>query len=106
MKKDINLSGVSPQTWARTIIMILALVNQFLLILGKQAIPYVEEDVYTFISMIASAVSTLWVWWKNNSFSVSAQEGDKVMKGIEEFGEMPYLEKIFPNTTDHYHGVG
>jgi SPP1 family holin len=106
MKKEIDLSGVTPQTWARTIIMILALVNQFLMIFGKEQIPFAEDSIYQFISMIATAVSTLWVWWKNNSFSKSAQEGDKVMKGIEEFGELPYLEKIFPNTTDHYHGVG
>lgn len=105
MKKDINFSGVTPQTWARTIIMILALVNQFLLILGKQAIPYVEEDVYTFISMIASAVSTLWVWWKNNSFSESAQVGDVVMKDLE--SPIEYIEKANqPDTDHHYYGVG
>lgn len=105
MKKKINLEGVTPETWARTIIMILALVNQFLMIFGKEQIPFAEDSIYQFISMIATAVSTLWVWWKNNSFSVSAQDGDRVMKALES-GELEYTEKTNPHTTDHYHGVG
>lgn len=105
MKKKINFSGVSPETWARTIILFLALVNQILAILGKGQIEIAENDIYQICTLVFTTVSTLWAWWKNNSFSQSAQDGDAVMKALES-GELEYTVKAEPHTTDHYHGVG
>lgn len=105
MKKKINFSGVSPETWARTIILFLALVNQILAILGKGQIEIAENDIYQICTLVFTTVSTLWAWWKNNSFSISAQDGDAVMKSLES-GEIPYVEKANQPDTDHHHEVG
>jgi SPP1 family holin len=105
MKKNINFAGVTPETWARTIVLFIALINQILAIMGKGQIEIAESDIYQICSLVFTVISTIWAWWKNNSFSVSAQDGDKVMKALES-GELEYTEKTNPHTTDHYHGVG
>ncbi|HAY73373.1 MAG TPA: hypothetical protein DCY31_05925, partial [Ruminococcaceae bacterium] len=35
--KNINIKGVSVQTWARTIVLVLALISQLCVILGKSS---------------------------------------------------------------------
>ena len=55
----------------RTIVFILAWVNQFLATKNISPIPV---DEVTISSIITGAVS-LWTWWKNNNFSHAAQKG-------------------------------
>lgn len=104
-KKVINLDGVSPESWARTIILVIALVNQILAVLGKDQIKIAESDIYQICSLIATIVSAIWAWWKNNSFSKSAQVADVVMKDLET--PIEYIKKANqPDTDHHYPGVG
>lgn len=104
MKKNINLAGVTPETWARTIVLFIALINQILAIMGKGQIEIAESDIYQICSLVFTVISTIWAWWKNNSFSLSAQDGDKVMKALES-GELEYTPKPEPET-EHHHEVG
>lgn len=104
-KKTLNFSDVTPEVWARTIILFLALVNQILAILGKEQIPFAENDIYQIASLIATFVSAIWSWWKNNSFSTSAQQADAVMHTLES-GEFEYSEKIVSDTDHEHHEVG
>lgn len=103
--KKINFAGVSPEVWARTIILFIALLNQVLAILGKGQIQIAENDVYQICSLIATFVSAIWAWWKNNSFSESAQAGDTTMKSMEGV-ELEYTKKVNQPDTDHYVGRG
>jgi len=105
MKKKINFKDVTPETWARTIFLIVSLVNQFLQIFGKEIIPWSESQIYTTVTYICTAISAIWAWWKNNSFSKGAQDGDKVMKASEA-GELEYSAKVFQPDTNHYTGRG
>lgn len=104
-KKQINLSGVSPDTIARTIILALALINQVLAILGRGQIEIAESDIYQICSLAATIISAIWTYWKNNSWSLSAQHGDAVMKA-EEAGELEYTPKPEPETEHHREGIG
>lgn len=104
MKKNINFAGVTPETWARTIVLFIALINQILAIMGKGQIEIAESDIYQICSLVFTVISTIWAWWKNNSFSLSAQDGDKVMKALES-GELEYTPKPEPET-EHHHEVG
>lgn len=97
MKKKINFSGVQPDTWARTIVLLLALINQVLAILGKGQIEIAENDIYQVCTLAATIISSVWSWWKNNSFSDSAQSGDAVMHTIESAQE--YQPPV--DTVDH-----
>lgn len=71
---------VTAGTIARTLILVLALVNQVLLMLGVQAIPIADEDINTVVSTLWTVVSALVAWWKNNSFTAAARIGDQAMK--------------------------
>ncbi len=75
--KKLNLKGVTLQTWVRTAVLILALVNQALVTAGisKKEISFASwESVGTYIF---TAVTAVWSWWKNNSFTQDAQKADR-----------------------------
>lgn len=74
-----QLKNVSADTWARTICLALALINQILAVAGKGQIEFVENDIYQLVSIVATVVAGVAAWWKNNSFTAAAQIGDKAM---------------------------
>lgn len=78
-----KLKNVTPDTWARSICLLLALVNQMLAIFGKDILPFAENDVYQLVTIIATVVTGVVAWWKNNSFTAPAIEADKYLKTIK-----------------------
>ena len=78
--KKLNFKGVSLKTWVRTLILIIALVNQALVIFGISNNEISLDSWASYASYILTAVSSLWSWWKNNSFTPKAQEADQVLK--------------------------
>lgn len=79
--KKINLKGVTVETWTRTIVLIIALVSQFLVILGKTTKTIDIEQWTVYVSYVLTAIASVWAWWKNNSFTDKAQAADKLLKG-------------------------
>ena len=67
------------ETLIRTVVLILALVNQFLMIKGHSLLPIEETQVNELISVAWVIVSALVAWWKNNSFTEEAIEADKYL---------------------------
>ena len=77
-------TDVSGRTIARTIITALALVNAVLAITGKTPLDLDENTIYLICTGIASVVTTVWSWWKNNSFTRKAREADLVKDSVKE----------------------
>lgn len=75
---------ISSGTIARTVVLALALVNQVLSMLGYKIIPIEDEQVNDFITMLFTIGSALAAWWKNNSFTEAAIEGDKYKDIVKE----------------------
>ena len=71
--------NVKAGTIARTICLALALLNQVLAVTGKGTLDIVEEDVYQVVSLIATIITTIVAWWKNNSFTKAAISADEVL---------------------------
>lgn len=71
---------ISAGTIIRTVILILALINQILVIAGKSPIPIGDEEIETLVSTFITVGASLVAWWKNNSFTEAAIRGDMVMK--------------------------
>ena len=67
---------ISAGTIARTVVLLLALVNQVLSMLGVQTIPIADENVNTLIATGWTIAASLAAWWKNNSFTQAALAGD------------------------------
>ena len=57
-------------------ILILALINQILTTTGHSIIPIDDETVTQVISLLATIITSLIAWWKNNSFTQAALAGD------------------------------
>ena len=76
------MKKVKPDTIIRTIILILALANQVLAIMGKQAIPVPEDEVYQLVSLLITIGAALWSWWKNNSFTLPAIKADEYLEKL------------------------
>ena len=78
------MNNTKPQitsgTIARTVILILALVNQVLTAMGRSIIKVSDDDINTLISTGFTVVSAIIAWWKNNSFTHAAIKADAVMK--------------------------
>lgn len=77
--KKINLKGVSVQTWTRTVVLLLALISQLLVMLGKKTEALDISKTTEVVSYIFTAIASVWSWWKNNSFTDKAQEMDTIL---------------------------
>lgn len=71
---------ISAGTIARTIILVLALVNQCLSLAGVTMIPIEDEVINALVSTAWTVGASLAAWWKNNSFTKAAIQADKVLK--------------------------
>lgn len=71
---------ISAGTIARTIILVLALLNQILTATGHSVINISDESINTLISTGFTIVTAVIAWWKNNSFTQSALKADEVMR--------------------------
>jgi len=67
-------------TIARTIILVLALLNQILTATGHSVINISDESINVLISTVFTIVTAIIAWWKNNSFTQSALKADEVMR--------------------------
>ena len=72
--------NITSGTIARTIILVLALVNQILTATGHGVINISDESINTLISTGFTIVTAIIAWWKNNSFTQSALKADEVMR--------------------------
>lgn len=66
----------SKATIIRTAVLLLAIINNALLIAGKSPLPISDETMTQVISFIFTTVAALVAWWKNNSFTQKAIEAD------------------------------
>lgn len=74
---------VKTDTIVRTVCLILALVNQLLSSTGHAVLPIADEQVETLVTTVITIGVAVWNWWKNNSFTQAALEGDAVKDAIK-----------------------
>ena len=79
----MNLRGITRDTIARTIILLVALINQVMAVLGVPALPIEADAVYTLVSTAGTIFAAVWAWWKNNSLTSEAQEADNILKRLK-----------------------
>ncbi len=70
----------SKATIIRTIILVLAIVNNALAIAGKSPLPIDDEMVTEVVSFVFTTGAAIVTWWKNNSFTQKAIEADEKYK--------------------------
>ena len=75
---------IKADTIARTVVLIMALVNQTLAIFGKEALPFADNTVYELVTLLCTIGASAWAWWKNNSVTQKALEADEYLKKLKE----------------------
>ena len=76
-------SKVSIATLARTAALAFALANQVSSAAGKPLLPIESAQLEQMISTGFTVGAALAAWWKNNSFTAAAIEGDKRMNSLK-----------------------
>lgn len=79
----MTTNKISAGTIARTIILLLALINQCLSMAGVSPLPIEDEQVETIITTSWTVIAAVWAWWKNNSFTQAALAGDALKNEIK-----------------------
>ena len=77
---------ISKETIIRTIILVVALINQVLTAAGKNPLPFSDEELYTGLTAVFTVVASAWAWWKNNSFTQNAIAADEYKAQLDDGG--------------------
>ena len=75
--------NVKTDTIIRTVVLIVALINQGLTVAGKSLLPISDEQIAELITLVITISASLWSWWKNNSFTREAIQADEVLKRLK-----------------------
>ena len=75
---------ISSGTIARTIWLLVALLNQCMIIMGREVLPIAQDDVYQVVSLMFTIGASISAWWKNNSFTRAAIMADEIMMDEKE----------------------
>lgn len=78
---------VSQPTIVRTVLLIVAIVNNILALAGKSPLPFDDTQIEEIISYAFTAIMSIISWWYNNSFSQPALKADILMKRLKKGGE-------------------
>lgn len=75
----MNELHISAGTIARTLVLVLAIVNQILSAFGKSPLPIESETLEQLVTAGFTIVAALIAWWKNNSFTPNALKADALL---------------------------
>lgn len=78
---------IASGTIVRTVVLVVALVNQILTSTGHSIIPISDEQIDSIVSILFTVIASIVAWWKNNSFTAAAIEADKTMKELKSSSE-------------------
>lgn len=95
MEKFLEMiKGTSTETIVRTIVMFVALINGVCVLMGWAPLDVDENTIYCIVSGIAMVASSIWAWWKNNSFTPAAKEADAYMKQMKQGLGVEVIEEV------------
>lgn len=90
--RKFNLKGVKIDTWVRLIVLFVAFISQFLVLIGKRTETIDIDKWQEYATYFASAITAIWGFWKNNSFTKAAQLGDVTKDLAKENDEDPFSD--------------
>ncbi len=77
-----NINNISKGTALRTILLLVALINQVLSALGKSPLPIESEQTEQFVSLLFTGIAAIAAWWENNSFTKNAIKADELLESL------------------------
>ena len=68
------------QGLVRLAVLVILLLNQTLITLGYNPLPFSEEQIYEGLSSVALVISAIYSWWKHNNLTEEALEAQEVLE--------------------------
>lgn len=101
----MNFKDVKADVWIRLVVLMLALVNQFLTASGLNPIAVSETEMYVTLSGVVAIFAALWAAWKNNSLTASAQQSDILMTNLKQAALKIIMDKSNQMLAEHEEAV-
>ena len=79
----INLKGITAETVAGILILLLALINATLQMFGINALPIKNEEVTNIVSTVFLIATALWNTWKNRNITTASQIAQNITDSIK-----------------------
>ncbi|MDR1159104.1 MAG: phage holin [Syntrophomonadaceae bacterium] len=73
---------INKKVFVRTVVLMLALVNQGLVLFGRPPLPIDDDMITNAFTLVFTIGAALWSWWKNNSFTKEALTADEYLKEL------------------------
>lgn len=71
------------QAIIRLVVLVILLLNQTLLTLGFNPLPFSEEQVFEAVSAVSAAIMAIVVWWKNSNITKEAQSAQRYLNELK-----------------------
>src|SRR5690625_3960374 len=75
--------NVMRQAIVRLVVLVILLINQFLITVGWNPLPFGEEQIFEGVSSIATVAMAIFTWWKNNNVTKEAQEAQEYLNKLK-----------------------
>ena len=79
----INLKGITAETIAGILILLLALVNATLQMFGINTLPIENDEVTNIVSTVFLIATALWNTWKNRNITTASQVAQNITDSIK-----------------------
>lgn len=79
----INLKGITSETVTGVLILLVALINAILQMLGFNTLPIANDDVSSIVSIVFLIITTLYNTYKNRNISKASQVAQSVCDAIK-----------------------
>ena len=67
----------------RIIVLVILIINQVLILLGHNPLPYDENQIYEFVSTLGLAIYSIYTSYKNNNFTQEALAGQSEVERLK-----------------------
>ena len=81
--KKINLNGITAESVTGVLLLLVALINSVLQLVGINALPIENEEVAAIVSSIFIIVTSLWNTWKNRNLSTASQLAQSITDSLK-----------------------
>ena len=79
----INLKGITSEAITNVFILVIALINAILQMLGINTLPIENEEVSAIVSGVFLVGMALWNTWKNRNVTTVAQEVQQIADAVK-----------------------
>ena len=83
------------KAFIRLLVAAILMLNSVLTAKGLNPIPF-DETAFSDISLqVATGLSVLWIWWKNNNITKKAKKAQSYKKAFEEDGDGSDSQEVY-----------